>query len=70
MNPSLDLLVEPPDVGVGLLRRLLQLHDRHHRVRVVAEHAHHGVYLVVEEDGAARLELGGNSINFEDRPIK
>ena len=41
----LDLLVESSDVGVGLLGGLLQLHNRHHRVCVVAQHTHHSVDL-------------------------
>ena len=57
LDALLDLLVEAADVGVGLLRRLLQLHDGDHGVGVVAEDADDGVDLVVEEDGAAGLEL-------------
>ena len=44
----LDLLylhVEAADVRVRLLWCLVQLHDGHHRVRVVRQHAHHGVHL-------------------------
>ena len=57
LDALLDLLVEAADVGVGLLRRLLQLHDGDHGVGVVAEDADDRVDLVVEEDGAAGLEL-------------
>ena len=57
LDALLDLLVEAADVGVGLLQRLLQLHDGDHGVGVVAEDADDRVDLVVEEDGAAGLEL-------------
>ena len=57
LDALLDLLVEAADVGVGLLRRLLQLHDGDHGVGVVAEDADDRVDLVVEENGAAWLEL-------------
>ena len=57
LDALLDLLVEAADVGVGLLRRLLQLHDGDHGVGVVAEDADDRVDLVVEEDGAAGLKL-------------
>lgn len=39
------------------LRRLLELHHRHHRVGVVRENADHRVRLVVEQHRAAGLEL-------------
>jgi hypothetical protein len=51
-NAHLDLLIEAADVRVRLLRRLLELHDRDHGVRVVREDAHDGVNAVVEENGA------------------
>ncbi|GMS79169.1 hypothetical protein PENTCL1PPCAC_1344, partial [Pristionchus entomophagus] len=53
----LNLLIESSDVGVRLLRRLLQLHHRNHGVRVVREHADDGVCLVVEQHRAAWLQL-------------
>mmetsp|Transcript_10763 Transcript_10763/g.33981 ORF Transcript_10763/g.33981 Transcript_10763/m.33981 type:complete len:257 (+) Transcript_10763:749-1519(+) len=52
-----DLRLEPADVCVRLERRLVDLHDRHHRVDVVRKQAYDGEHLVVHEDGAARLDL-------------
>jgi hypothetical protein len=52
----LNLLVETANVSIALRRSLVQLHDVDHGVRVVLEHADDGLGLVMQEDGAARLE--------------
>lgn len=53
----LNLRVQATDIRVGLLRGLLELHHSHHRIGIVAQDSNDGVNLVVEQDGAARLQL-------------
>ena len=54
---NLDLSGKSSNVSIALSGCLLQLHDGDHGVGVVAEDADDRVDLVVEEDGAAGLEL-------------
>mmetsp|Transcript_14690 Transcript_14690/g.41334 ORF Transcript_14690/g.41334 Transcript_14690/m.41334 type:complete len:292 (+) Transcript_14690:196-1071(+) len=53
----LDLCLQTTDVCVGLKRRLVDLHDADHGVRLIVEDTNHAEHLVVQQNGAARLEL-------------
>ena len=53
----LNLLIQTADVCIGLLRRFLQLHHIYNRIRVVAQHADHGMHFVVHQNRTVRLQL-------------
>jgi hypothetical protein len=57
----LHLLVQTANVGVGFRGGLVNLHDAHHGVRVVAEQAHHCAGLAVQQHLGTAVGDGGHA---------
>jgi hypothetical protein len=52
----LNLALQPTHIGITLRRRLVELHHIHHRVRIVAQHPHDRIALVMQQHTATRLQ--------------